>query len=191
MRLLPKTRIEPDDFALICESHDWAFHERTENTDTGEARYSWLSQNAATRITYVYDPILNLPYIETTASGYAEEPGTQGQVDGELRGAIQQLTGREALALFDQCGMDSACQVKILHLVAASAPDEFDEFFFQRFTEILGTEQEDVRSMALIAALYMPWPQILPVIETLAESDSSEDIRNLARSVFHDHPANQ
>ncbi|MEU0625973.1 hypothetical protein [Streptomyces sp. NPDC005989] len=190
MRLLPKKRIEPDDFALICETHNWIFHERMENPDSGEARYSWLAQNATVRITYVYDPLLNLSYIVTSNSGYAEEPGAVRNVNEELRLAVQELSAHEALNLFDQCETDVACQVKILHLIAASAPEEYNESFFQRFTKAFRNEQVDVRSMALIATLYMPWPQILPVIESLRESDPSVDVRNLAQSIFRDHPMN-
>ncbi|MEV0580876.1 hypothetical protein [Streptomyces sp. RTGN2] len=190
MRLLPKKRIEPDSFALICETHDWIFHERMENPDNREARYSWLNQDATVRITYVYDPILNLTYIVTDHSGYANEPGSMRDVNDKLRLAIQELSAHEALNLLDRCETDAACQVKILHLIAASAPEEYDESFFQRFTAVFRNEQADVRSMALIATLYMPWPQILPVIESLRESDASIDVRNLAQSILRDHPMN-
>lgn len=187
MRLLPKSRIEPDEFAELCQAHDWMFHDRSENPANGAAQYTWVTPDATVLISYVYDPTLNLSYIVTRASGLAE-PCSIESVDDALRGALDSFGPGEALSLFHTCAGNLAHEVQAVHLIAASAPDDFDAAFFEGFLSIMREGREEVRSMALIATLYMPWEQVLPALDTVVASDESEEVRNLARTVRADHP---
>lgn len=61
------------------------------------------------------------------------------------------------------------------------APNEYDEGFFQRISHALRSRDTWVRRAAIWATAYSRWPQFLPILREIADTDPDETLRNEAR----------
>ncbi|MFG2727955.1 hypothetical protein [Streptomyces canus] len=63
------------------------------------------------------------------------------------------------------------------------APEHFDERFATRIAAAAENPEEEVRKAAAWATSYVVWPQFISLLERMAEYDSAEDVRRVARRI--------
>lgn len=64
------------------------------------------------------------------------------------------------------------------------APESFDERFCSRIGKAARNSHDEVRKAAAWATSYVVWPQFIPLLSQLAESDSSESVRRVAIDIL-------
>jgi hypothetical protein len=107
----------------------------------------------------------------------------KGTVDSEVAPRIQDRFPCYELAQIVSAVAQPTSEdqrVDALYLVAAAAPSDYDETIFRAISESADHSHSKVRLAAVVAARYLGWTQLRPVVEERSESDTSEVVRDLS-----------
>lgn len=120
---------------------------------------------------------------DITHNSYAFSVGAGRNVAESLIAMIERdlncWTRPQLLEEFDQnVGFDA--KGRILLRLAISAPGDFDQDVYDRVCSALRDPEERLRSLAIWATSYTPWPEYRTLLGEIAAEDGSEGIRERA-----------
>lgn len=92
----------------------------------------------------------------------------------------------ELIAQVDSCPADEPrALARAVIRLGVGAPNEYNGEIFDRIAAAMHSPDAWVRKAAIWATMYSQWPQFLPLLEDIANTDVDEAIRNDARRMVN------
>jgi hypothetical protein len=174
-RVLPKQSVSRDDATHLARRNGWQYHDMFLADGDQPFEKVWLTEDGATSVHWIEDPILELNYFAVDGEG-------RDEVVAELREDLD-VYDREALRALVEGATEWFDLLPALHHVAAAAPPEFDQELFEWLDRGLTHEEPAVRKMAAILTAYPGWPELRAPLERLLE-DEDEEVRTVAEQML-------
>lgn len=75
-------------------------------------------------------------------------------------------------------------KIRCLSVIAVAAPQEFEQLSYNAIRSALKDDELEVRSAAVVATIYAPWPEFLPYLERVAaDPDNAPEVRETVSAV--------
>jgi hypothetical protein len=129
-----------------------------------------------TDLHYVEDELAKELYLVAVGQDELEK----AQVLRRLESELSVRTVSEVLAELDGSPLGPGAVKPVLR-AGLVAPLEFSDDVYERLVAVLGHPEKIVRQAAVFGMLYTAWPQFLPSLRELAETDPDPDVRETAR----------
>jgi hypothetical protein len=172
-----------DEVADLASEQGW---ERVEEvTDEGARQVLWAVGPGAS-LTYTEDPMSHNAY----AVLVTEDRDTFERVLDLVQEELMPWQRRALLNAIDDAG-DPLARARAVIRAGLGAPDLYDDGFFSKIREAIGSPEKWVREAAVWATAYSPWPQYRPLLEATAQSDPEENLRRDALAVLAGFDAHQ
>jgi hypothetical protein len=95
-------------------------------------------------------------------------------------------------ALYDDDSGDSRSVAQAVIRLGVGTPNEYNEEVFGRISGAMRSSEAWVRRAAIWATAYSRWPQFLPLLNEIADTDPDQEIRSDARAMVDiDEPGNE
>jgi hypothetical protein len=159
------------DFAEFAEMQGWELEGSVPPTQGQAEEYVWLVDDDS-YVHWINDPVLHRAY------GMILGPDPSAMVLS-VRSEFDSYTINEAVEEFAQAS-EWPERVEALSVVAAAAPQDFDQEIFGVIAAGLTDPHPVVRHKAALAVFYARWRQFLPFLQTMAAEDAYDEARRVA-----------
>jgi hypothetical protein len=170
--LVPKESVTGDDIAAAALDHDWWIH-RVRKESPREVIYR--TDDAATTIHWIEDHKTGIPYISVMGANL-------NAVGGQVRDSVPTYSLDEVRALVERAATADE-RVRAICYLGLAAPDAFDAAIFAVFERYLDDEDRDVRQAAVLATLYVGWPELIAPLRRCATGDAEAVLRQQADAI--------
>ena len=177
-RLNLKNDVTVGDLSRLAWDLDWDIYDIIRGDDRTPFEKVWLANGDRTAIHYVEDRLIGVRYLRIEGEGQAE-------IAPRIRANVGVYDRAEITAMFDSVGDDRALVRALRHMGTAAQPDAANFEWLDRFREAAGHPNPVVRRAVVLAAVYTGWPELRPLIQSLASVDPAPRTRARARSALH------
>lgn len=171
-RLVLKPHVTESDFELAAWGRNWLIREMDEE-DAGALVDTWVSSDGTTEIHYVEDRSIGLNYL--TLHGEATT-----LIEQQIREDLDLWSLPEALDALRAAEM-SDDKRPALYAVALTAPPAPHDEVIDEFRDVAIDADPVVRRSFVEAVGYLPWPQLVELVEALRRDDPDPLVRDDAR----------
>jgi hypothetical protein len=158
------------ELADFAEVQGWELEGSVAPSDGQAEEYVWHVDDLY--VHWINDPVLHRVY------GMVIGPDPS-LVEFSLRSVFDSYTIEEAADEFGHAS-DWPERVDALSIVAAAAPQDFDQRIFDAMSKGLTDPHPVVRHKAVLAIFYARWRHFLPLLDTVAAEDSYDEARRVA-----------
>lgn len=163
--------VSAQDLAEFAEVQGWQLEGSVSPTEGETEEYVWQGDDDL-YIHWINDPVLHRVYGMILGTDPAE-------VELRVRSAFESYTIDEAVDEFAQAS-EWPERVEALSVLAAAAPQDFDQRIFEAVGAGLTDEHPLVRHKAVLVVFYARWREFLPLLQKMAADDSSDEVRRVA-----------
>ena len=182
-RLIPNFELDEKRIAEWIEREGWVF-EKALDPDPQIGRSGdiiWADPDSATALHLIFDEYTKVRYV-----------AIEGERADEFAGRYRRLTDvfYEKQLLLDTPfhAKDREAEILAIYYLAASAPPDFDEDYYEVFNALLGHPDAAVRAEVVAAVAYPDWPELKPRLQELRDEDPDPAVRRAADD-FLSYPA--
>ncbi|XVU28348.1 hypothetical protein ACQPZJ_15280 [Actinoplanes sp. CA-054009] len=155
----------------------WQLHTVVPADENRPYEEIWTSDGGTSSAHYVEDHLLGVASVVTRGHRAAELAEFVAQ-------HLATLTPAEVLVWVYAVVDDPGQRVQALGYLAAVAPPEPVDAFVAVLEDALHAGQTEVRRAALYACVYLSWPELMPLVETVRDDDPDETTRLNATRVL-------
>jgi hypothetical protein len=163
--------VPAQDLAELARAEGWELEGSVAPTEAQAEEYVWRA-GADLYVHWINDPVLHRVYAMIVG------PDTAA-TERRVRAEFDAFTVAEAAAEFADAP-DWPERVERLSVVAAAAPQEFDEGIFTAVAAALDDPHEVVRHKAVLAVFYARWEEFLPLLAPMTSDDPDDEVRHVA-----------
>jgi hypothetical protein len=151
-------------------------------------------QGIVREVTWEVNPGLKMHYAVDylSATAFIVVEGDEDKHSSQLAGAVvdgldpwtlDELLDEVDLevALYDDGSTGSGSVAQAVIRLGVGAPNEYNEEVFTRISDAMRSAEAWVRKAAIWATTYSRWPQFLPLLSEIADTDPDKEIRSEAR----------
>ncbi|MEV4110577.1 hypothetical protein [Nonomuraea sp. NPDC049695] len=186
LNLVFRDAVEIPVLAGFAERHDWAFQGHHPAGDSSPEELVWATPSGV-GVHLVDDEVLGIAYL------VMENDSISGVADMDVRDARQEVSAwfevvesSELVELYRGAPEWNA-RVLLLMMLAATA-SEYSPDVHDVIKDGLVSAHLDVRRAAVIASMYTPWDSLRESVESIARSDSDEQLLDLAEMALTNFP---
>jgi hypothetical protein len=172
-RIVPREPFGRPDARRLASAHGLLLAGQVEPTETEPFEEVWQTPDGGTTVRYVEDFILNLTYLVVDGERADEH------VDALRFDLFDPYEPTHVLSLADEAGGREE-RLRAAALLGAVAPDEPNEDFVNRFQRALTDADGDVRLLAVFAAGYPGWRELISPLRANAAGDEDPRVREAA-----------
>ncbi len=176
--------VEQDALDALAWDNDWIWQQEVERGDQNPYELIWTTEDEQTQIHYIDDFLLNVPYV--LALGPAAE-----DIAAQVRTALPTYRWDAVQTLFT-AAQTPAQQVQALHYAAIVAAPPDGAAVVALFDQAASSPVDEVREAVILAIGYLGWPDLLPILERVQQSDPLPRVRQSAARMLEGlrlHPA--
>ncbi|WP_124720007.1 hypothetical protein OHA38_21690 [Streptomyces sp. NBC_01732] len=179
LNVIFRDSIDPQIFARFTEGKNWVFQGAYPAVESAPAEVVWATP-AGVGVHLIEDEALDLMYL--SIENYSVKGTSPEAVQSALNLVTEEFDTISTQELVDlyYAEPDWNARVLALMMIAAAAGEDSTPGICQVIKHGIGFDQPDVRKAAAIASMYTPWPDLKAAISAAANSDSDEQVRDLA-----------
>ncbi|MET9555554.1 hypothetical protein [Streptomyces sp. NPDC006645] len=186
LNMVFRDAIDPQDFADFAEEVQWVFHGAHPAVESAPAELTWATP-AGVGVHLIEDEVLGLIYL--SIENYSIEGVSERDLIEASRlvsGAFETIDARELIGLYHG---ESEWNGKVVALMmVAAVAGEYSPGICEVVGAGLESQNVDVRRAAAIASMYTPWEDLKGVVETVADRDPDDQVRDLAATSLLNFP---
>jgi hypothetical protein len=170
-RYVLKPHVGRSDVELLAWDRDWNLAAMG-NEEADVYVDVWSTDDGKNEIHYVEDRPIGLNYLTLRGENLEE-------VDEGIRGDFEILDFSEALQTL-RGAVDRDSELRAFYAVALNATEDQRELVLQQFRAAARHSDVGMRQAAVMATGYLPWPDLVALVETMRRDDPDPLVRQNA-----------